>query len=217
MRTALQLAALGLALTCPGAGTKASGPPGEPLSLWYREPATQWVEALPVGKGRLGAMIFGGIEHERIQFNEHTVWTGKPHDYAHPGAFKSLAEIRELLFQGKQDEAEKLAMRDFMSIPLRQKAYQAFGDLLLDFPGVNEDGVSGYRRDLNLDTAVSSVEYVRQGIRHKREVFASRPLSAIVVRVSADKPAQVSFEAGLKSAHADSSVRLLPNGELSMP
>src|ERR1041384_1257976 len=71
------------------------------LTLWYRQPASLWVEALPVGNGRLGAMVFGGIAHERIQFNESTVWTGEPHDYAHPGAYKSLAPLRELLWAGK--------------------------------------------------------------------------------------------------------------------
>ena len=83
----------------------------------------------------MGAMIFGGAAHERIQFNEQTVWTGEPHDYAHHGASQSLAKIRELLFAGKQKEAEDLAMKEFMSVPLHQKAYQAFGDLLLGLPG----------------------------------------------------------------------------------
>ena len=105
-----------------------------PSTLWYRQPANLWVEALPVGNGHLGAMVFGRIAHERIQFNEQTVWNGEPHDYAHHGAYQHLAQIRQLLFEGKQKDAEDLAMREFMSVPLRQKAYQAFGDLLLDFP-----------------------------------------------------------------------------------
>src|SRR5580700_7501218 len=85
------------------------------LRLWYRQPAKAWEEALPVGNGRLGAMIFGGVAKERIQFNESTVWTGEPHDYAHPGAYKYLGQLRQLLFDGKQAEAEKLAMDVFMS------------------------------------------------------------------------------------------------------
>ena len=121
-----------LIISC--AAAQAAGP----LSLWYREPAAQWVEALPVGCGRMGAMVFGGVKSERIQFNEHTVWTGEPHDYAHPGASKHLNTLREMLFQGRQAEAEKLALQEFMSVPLRQKTYQAFGDLLLEFPGVAE-------------------------------------------------------------------------------
>jgi len=105
----------------------------EPLSLWYREPATKWVEALPVGNGRLGAMVFGGVEAEQIQFNESTLWTGKPHQYHHEGAAQYLPQLRQLLQEGKQKEAETLALEHFMSVPLRQKAYQPFGDLRLRF------------------------------------------------------------------------------------
>src|ERR1035438_6835131 len=94
------------------------------LTLWYQHPAKLWVEALPLGNGFLGGMIFGGVAHERIQFNEHTVWTGEPHDYAHAGASKFLPQIQQLLFEGKQKEAEDLATREFMSVPLHQKAYQ---------------------------------------------------------------------------------------------
>src|SRR5207249_9618228 len=100
-----------------------------PLTLWYRQPAQLWVEALPVGNGRMGAMVFGAAAHERIQFNEQTVWTGEPHDYAHHGASRYLVQIRELLWAARQKEAEDLAMREFMSVPFRQKAYQALGDL----------------------------------------------------------------------------------------
>src|SRR5258706_12174673 len=120
----------------------------EPLTLWYRQPARLWVEALPVGNGRLGAMVFGGIAHERIQFNESTVWTGEPRDYAHAGAYQSLGKIRELLWAGQQKEAEDLSMQQFMSVPLRQKAYQAFGDRGWDFTGIPKSGVTDYRRDL---------------------------------------------------------------------
>src|SRR6476646_3759587 len=111
----------------------------DPLTLWYKQPANLWVEALPVGNGRMGAMVFGGIAKERIQFNESTVWTGEPHDYAHKGASKYLNQIRELLWAGKQKEAEDLAMREFMSVPVRQKAYQPFGDLEIEFPEVHPD------------------------------------------------------------------------------
>src|SRR5438067_9073412 len=119
----------------------------DPLTLWYRHPANLWVEALPVGNGRLGAMVFGGIEHERIQFNESTVWTGEPHDYAHKGAYQSLGKIRELLWAGKQKEAEDLAMKEFMSEPIRQKAYQALGDLLIETPGA--ENPTDYKRSLD--------------------------------------------------------------------
>jgi alpha-L-fucosidase 2 len=160
------------------------------------------VEALPVGNGHLGAMVFGGVAHERIQFNEQTVWTGEPHDYAHPGAYRSLAKIRELLEGGKQKEAEDLAMQEFMSVPVRQKAYQAFGDLLLDFPDIQESAITNYRRDLDLDTGVATTRFVYRGVTYTREVLASYPAKLIVVRLSTNKPGSLAFEASLKSAHA---------------
>src|SRR5258705_3699866 len=121
------LAALVVASTSIGAQ---SNP--KPLSLWYDAPATQWVEALPVGNGRLGAMVFGDPVRDRIQFNESSVWTGGPHDYARAGASRYLSSIRALLGQHRQREAEELAQVHFMSAPVRQRAYQAFGDLRLD-------------------------------------------------------------------------------------
>ena len=186
----------------------------DPLTLWYQHPARLWVEALPVGNGFLGGMIFGGIAHERIQFNEDTVWSGEPHDYAHPGAARFLDPIRQLLFEGKQKEAEDLAMKEFMSVPLHQKAYQALGDLNLDFPGVGESEVAGYRRDLNLDTAVSSVEFTFKGVTYRREIFASHPAHVLIVRLTASRPGSVSFDASLKSAHAAADVRAVPAGEI---
>ena len=117
--------------------------PVDSLTLWYPAPARQWIEALPVGNGRLGAMVFGGVADERLQFNEGTVWTGAPHAYEHPGAFEVLGTLRSLLLAGKQKEAEALAMERFMSVPVRQQAYQAFGDLHLAFPGLDTAAVTG--------------------------------------------------------------------------
>jgi alpha-L-fucosidase 2 len=207
-----------LALFCLAASCAAGEPaaPAKPLSLWYRQPAREWVEALPLGNGRLGAMVFGGVARERIQFNEHTVWTGEPHDYAHPGAYKHLATLRTLLFQGKQAEAEKLGMEEFMSVPLRQKSYQAFGDLLLDFPNINENAISEYRRELDLDEAIASVRYTHRGVLHTREVFASWPAQVIVVCLSASRAGSVSLEASLSAAHKEAAVSALSKNELSM-
>jgi alpha-L-fucosidase 2 len=154
----------------------------------------------------MGAMVFGGVAHERIQFNEQTVWTGDPHDYAHPGAYQSLGKIRQLLLDGKQKDAEDLAMQEFMSVPIRQKAYQAFGDILLDTPGVTEAENTGYRRALDLDTAITSVDYTHDGVKFHREVFASFPAKVIVVRLTADKPGSISYETTLKSAHEGSTI-----------
>lgn len=143
---------------CPGSDDTEGSRSAEPargegndasLVLRYDEPASKWEEALPIGNGRLGAMVFGGVTEERIQFNEDTLWTGRPHDYAHEGAARHLPELRELLFQGKQREAERLAGEVFMSVPLRQKAYQPFGDVRISFPGLER--VEAYRRELDLD------------------------------------------------------------------
>lgn len=179
-------------------------PAGEaPLALWYDRPANVWTEALPVGNGRLGAMVFGKTDSERIQFNEDTLWTGRPHDYTHPGAKDALPEIRKLLFEGKQREAEQLAMEKFMSVPLRQMAYQPFGDVQLDFGHAE---VQAYRRELDLKQAVARVSYQSGGAAFTREVFASYPDQAIVVRLECDKPGGLSFAVRLTTPHPQPSV-----------
>jgi alpha-L-fucosidase 2 len=185
---------------------------GEPPVLWYQQSARQWVEALPVGNGQLGAMVFGGAPEERIQFNEATLWVGEPRDYSHPGASNHLAAIRQLLFDGKQNEAEALAMKEFMSVPLRQMAYQPFGDVRLQFPG--HEQFEDYRRELNLDEAVARTSYRIGGVRFGREVIASAPDQAIAMQLTADKPGQVSFSVGLDTLHRDNSVKPGAKNEL---
>src|SRR5579862_4429792 len=95
-----------------------------PPVLWFEQPAAEWTDALPIGNGRLGAMVFGGVSDERIQFNEGTLWKGSPHDYVRAGAHDHLAEIRQLLFDGKAGEAAGVVRKYFLSDPVRQKAYQ---------------------------------------------------------------------------------------------
>src|SRR5215217_760375 len=114
--TCLVVVAFLLALT--GLRLHAQAAPNADLTLWYDKPAARWIEALPVGNGRLAAMVFGGAAEERLQFNEETVWTGEPREYQHEGAAKYLPQIRQLLTDGKQAEAEALAMEQFMSVPL---------------------------------------------------------------------------------------------------
>ena len=143
-------------------------------------------------------MVFGGVDEERLQFNEDTLWTGQPHDYDHEGAVKFLPQLRELLFAGKQNEAENLAMKEFMSIPLGQKAYQPCADLLITFPAREE--VAGYRRELDLDEAITRVRYQHDGATYATEAFASHPDQVIVWHVTADQPGQVEFTARLQPA-----------------
>jgi len=161
--------------------------------LWYTQSAQEWTEALPVGNGRLGAMVFGRISDERIQLNEDALWDGYARDTTNPEALAALPEVRRLLFEGKNDEATKLAGEAMMSKPSRIKSYQSLGDLRLDFPlsGV----VTGYRRSLDLDTGVAGMTYTVDGIRYTREVFASAPDGVLVVHIRADKPAGVTCTA----------------------
>ncbi|NLJ75393.1 MAG: glycoside hydrolase family 95 protein [Firmicutes bacterium] len=173
----------------------------EDLVLWYESPALRWEEALPIGNGRLGAMIFGAPCKEHLQLNEDTIWTGKPHDYSNKGAHRYLDTIRELIKSGRQQEAEALAMEKFMSIPLGQKAYQPFCDLHLDFPGLSCEEVASYRRELDLEQAISSVRFEHQGVKYRREYLASHPHQAIFIHCDADQDGKISFDARLTSPH----------------
>ena len=186
---------------CTGLGGCARDAASPDLQLWYDRPASEWVEALPVGNGRLGAMVFGGGATERIQFNEDTVWQGEPRSYANKGAHRWLGEIRSLLFAGKQAEAEELAMDRFMSVPLRQMAYQSFGDLLIERDGIREDSFTAYRRYLDLDSAVAGVDFASNGVSHTQEVFASFPHQVLVVRLAASGDRQLSFTARIETSH----------------
>jgi alpha-L-fucosidase 2 len=183
----------------PVAGTEVTGqapPPDEPLSLWYRRPAAQWTEALPIGNGRLGAMVFGQIEDERIQLNEDTIWCGAPHDCSNPELFKVLPEARRLIFQGKTVEASKLLESKATANPNRQMPYELVGDLYLRF--AKQPQVANYRRDLNLDSAVATVRYTAGGVTYTREAFASPVDQVIVMRLTADRPGQIAFVASLR-------------------
>jgi alpha-L-fucosidase 2 len=181
------------------------------LTLWYERPATEWLEALPVGNGRLGAMVFGGTADERIQFNEATLWNGGPHDYSHPGASVVLPHLRSLLFAGNQRAADSLASASFMSIPLAQQAYQAFGDIRFKFSGL-DTAVTEYRRELDLDRAVATTRFRAGGTAFTREVFASHPAGVVVVRLAADRPRQVNVAVTLASAHGGAA-RLAVGGD----
>ncbi|WP_026631420.1 glycoside hydrolase family 95 protein [Dyadobacter alkalitolerans] len=174
------------------------------LKLWYKQPSKQWEDALPIGNGSLAAMVFGGVENERIQFNEETLWTGEPRSYAHKGASQYLSQIRTLLNEGRQKEAEALASEHFMGVPLRQMAYQAFGDMHIDFP--EHTNVSDYRRELDLEKGIAQVYYKNGNVGFKREVFASYPAKAIYVKLTADQAGKLNFAVRMDAIHAQKNI-----------
>ena len=169
-----------------------------PMAIWFRQPASEWNRALPVGNGRLGAMIFGGTRDEHIQLNEETLWTGGPYNPVVKGAAKALPEIQRLLFAGDVPRAHDLFGRTMMGVPYEQMKYQPLGDLLIAFPG--HDSVTQYRRELLLDSALARVSYVVSGVTYTREIFASAPDQAIVIRLSANRPGALTFSATLHGA-----------------
>ncbi len=165
-------------------------------SLWFAAPAAKWDEAIPVGNGRLGAMIFGTIGEERIQLNENTLYSGGPYSTVKPGGAKHLAEIQKLVFENKNFEAHDLFGRHLMGYPVEQQKYQSFANLHLDFD--HADKAQEYKRSLDLETGIASVEYTVDGVRYLRETFASAPDQAIIVRITSDKPASINLRGTLR-------------------
>jgi alpha-L-fucosidase 2 len=191
----------------------------EPLRIWYKQPADatvkdnvdgwennkEWLRALPVGNGFLGAMVFGDVNYERIQLNEKSLWSGSPDDDNNPEAFGSLNQIRELLFQGKYKEATDLTLKTQVckgagsgfgngaNVPFG--CFQTLGDLWIDF-GKNSE-YTNYHRELDLDRAVVTVSYQQDGVQFKREIFSSNPGRVLVMRLTADKKGALSFTSHL--------------------
>ena len=161
-------------------------------TLRYTAPAQKWVEALPVGNGRLGAMVFGGITSERLQLNEATLWSGGPREWNNPAARELLPQVREAIFAGKFHDAEALCKK--MQGPYNQ-SYQPLGDLKLTFAGEAAE----YERTLDLDRAVVITRYKVHGVTFTREVFSSFPDQVIVMRITADRAGQVSFSTSMES------------------
>ncbi len=174
----------------------------KPLSLWYRQPAEEWVQALPVGNGRIGAMVFGGMALERLQLNEDTFFSGGPYNPLNPDAKAALPEVRRLIFEGKYAEAQDLANARVMSKPLKQMSYQPIGDLLVNLFGL--ENVSDYVRELDLESAVARTSFVSEQTRFVREVFASAPDQLIVLRLSAERVGRIHAQLSLTSPQAAS-------------
>ena len=178
------------------------------LTLWYTQPATEWNEALPIGNGRLGAMVYGGIEQEHLQLNEDTLWSGGPHDYDNPDAYQLLATVREQLEQGEYLDAEATAQK-MLGRPKYQQAYVPLGDLFLNFS--QGEKPSEYRRELDMQNAVSTVTYRIGNARFTRKVFASQPDQAIVMRLECDQPGRIAFDLSLQSPHVFKSQTISDN------
>lgn len=173
--------------------------------MWYETPAKEWEEALPVGNGRLGAMIFGKYGEERIQLNEDTYWTGGPYSTVVKGGAAYLPQIQKYIFEGEPVKAHKLFGRHLMGYPVEQQKYQSLANVLLFFD--NQEKVSGYKRWLDLKTGISCVEYSVNDVTYRREVISSAPDQVILVRLTASKPGSLSFKAQLRgvrnSAHSN--------------
>jgi len=191
------------------------------LTLWYDSPALKWTSALPIGNGRLGAMIYAGVNTEHLQFNESTLWTDGPREHAHPGAVKYLQQIRELLAAGKQKEAEDLAGEQFMGLKSAppasryEAAYQPFADLWLRFHDTTAQ-VSDYRRELDLNTAISRTSFTADGVTYTREYLASAPQQVIVTHLSASSPGHISFTAQLTALHKGYTTRKINDSTIAL-
>ncbi|GIU77262.1 MAG: alpha/beta hydrolase [Bryobacteraceae bacterium] len=199
----------------PSAGNAA------PLRLWFRAPARHFTESLPLGNGRLGAMVFGGVREERIVLNESSMWSGSVEDADLEGAVEALPEIRRLLIEGRNAEAEQLVNRHFVckgkgsgharGKDLPYGAYQVLGDLRIEFDHPEES--SGYVRELDLNSALARVSYECGGVRYEREAMVSAPAQAILIRLSCSRPGGLRFRAALSRPER---ARVSPDGNAAL-
>ena len=196
-RTILATTALaGVALGTGAAGKPAMNEPPSDLTLWYAQPAGPWVEALPVGNGRLGAMVFGRVAQERLQLNEDTLWAGSPYDPNNPGCADNLTKVRQLIDNEQFQEASDLVNAAMMAKPITEMPYGAAGDILIDFHGLSAP--LSYRRRLDLDTAIARTEFTTSDGAFTREVFVSPIDQVIVVHLTATGQARLDFDLGYR-------------------
>ena len=193
------LAKSGLMLFASVASAAPQGMPAASRSttlIWYAHPADKWENALPVGNGRLGAMVFGRTDEEQIQLNEQTYWSGGPYSTTVRGGYKALPEIRKAIFDGDLVRAHRLFGRFLMGYPVEQQKYQSLGNLVLTFDAAGP--ISNYRHELDLDTAVARTTYEQGGVRFEREVFVTPVDQVIVVHLTSDAPGTLSFTVQLR-------------------
>ncbi|MBO9707401.1 MAG: glycoside hydrolase family 95 protein [Caulobacter sp.] len=205
--TRRQLGAAAAAFGLDRALADAAPPERSAHILWYQQPAQEWVEALPIGNGRLGAMIFGDVWAERLQLNEATLWTGGPYDPVNKRAREGLGPVRDLIAAGRYAEAEQKANETLVATPPREMAYQPFGDLGLRWVGA-QGGVGGYRRSLDIDNAMAETRFQIDGVRYRRRMLASPVDQVIAMEVTASRPGALNFDVTLTSAQTIQQVTL---------
>ena len=175
-------------------------------TIWFDAPATNFTQSTPLGNGRLGAMMFGGVEDERIVLNESSVWSGSRQDADRSDAYKVLPEIQKLLLEGKNPEAEALVNANFTckgpgssggTGDSQYGCYQVLGNLHLSFPDGNSVPIENYHRELDLNDAVADMKFTRDGVDFNREMFVSAPDQVMVLRLSADQSKKISFDVRL--------------------
>lgn len=188
---------------------------GSETRLWYLKPAKKWFQALPIGNGRLGGMVFGKVREEKIQLNEDSVWYGGPRDRINPDGYPYLDQIRQLLFDNKPAEANRLAHLTMTSMPKNLQPYQPLGDLIIWFND-QEQKESNYKRQLDLDTGIVTTSYTIDGVNYKREMFSSGVDQVIVMRFTADKPGKIDFHANLERRPFDNGTRKIDNETIAL-
>ncbi|MBZ5858400.1 glycoside hydrolase family 95 protein [Flavihumibacter profundi] len=175
-----------------------------PMTLWYDKPASTWEEALPIGNGHIAAMVFGNPALEHLQLNKDDFWAGSPYTNANPkGGKAALQQIQQLIAAGKYKEAEQMASNNFVAEKVHGMPFQPVGDLYLKFEG--HDQFTSFRRELDIQRAVTKTTYTANGIIYTREIFSSFPDNAIMVRLTASKPKSISFTASMKTPQQGSS------------
>lgn len=181
-----------------------NGTPQNDMLLWYNnKPSAVWNEALPIGNGYLGGLVYGKLQDEKISLNETSFWSGSPHDYDNPNAGQYYKQIQDLVFARKFKEAEQMIDKNFHGKPVAQQAYQPLGDLRMLFFGIETYEAVNYYRDLNMETGVTTVSFTARGTTFKREAFISYPDNVLVVRLTADKPNAISVDTWLESFFTD--------------
>lgn len=202
------------AVACIGSNVQAQQA-DETLKLWYDTPATQWVEALPLGNGRIGAMVFGDPVHEQFQLNEETVWGGSPHNNTNPKTKEALPRIRQLIFEGKNAEAQALCGPAICSQSANGMPYQTVGTLHLDFDGISN--YTDYYRDLDIEKAISTTRFTANGVTYTREAYTSFPDQVLVIRLTASQKKSISFTAKYTTPYKENIVRCIsPRKELQL-